>query len=283
MKYSVLMSIYKNERVEFFAQAVESLLSQTASPEQIVLVRDGVVYEELQAEIDKYVSEYPQLFTYLPLEENGGLGDALRYGLAHCRNELVGRMDTDDIAVSDRFEKQLAFMQENPDVDVMGGNIAEFINDPDNVVDYKIVPYDHEDIILYLKNRNPMNHQTVMFRKSSVEKAGSYEKFYLFEDWYLWIKMYLEGAKFANVNDVFVNVRVLNMANRRSGMKYYRSFTKLLRYMKSNHIIGSGRFVKTSIVRFCGYVLLPNKLRAWAYKKFLRSEKIQEDTVQVAN
>ena len=282
MKYSVLMSIYKNEKVEYFVQAVDSLLGQTVLPEQIVLVRDGTVYEELQATIDKYVQAYPETFTYLPLEENGGLGNALRYGLTYCRNELVGRMDTDDIAISDRFEKQLAFMAEHPDVDVMGGNISEFIGDPDKVVDYKIVPQTHEDIALYLKNRNPINHVTVMFRKSSVEKVDSYEKFYLFEDWFLWIKMYLAGARFANVSDIFVNVRVSDMANRRGGMRYYRSFKRLLKYMRANGVIGIGGFVKISCVRFCGYVLLPNKLRAWAYKRFLRSEKCNDIAEQNA-
>ena len=159
-----------------------SLLNQTIKPEQIVLVRDGIVYEELQNTIDKYVNDYPDTFTYLPLETNGGLGNALRYGLPYCRNELIGRMDTDDISVSDRFEKQLEFMKNNPDVDVVGGNISEFTNDPTKIVDYRIVPQTHEDICLYLKSRSPFNHVTVMFKKSALEKAGSYESFYLFED-----------------------------------------------------------------------------------------------------
>ena len=76
MKYSVLMSVYKNEKVEYFNEAIESLLNQTAPPDEIVLVRDGAVYEELQNTIDGYVSKYPDIFTYLPLEENGGLGKA---------------------------------------------------------------------------------------------------------------------------------------------------------------------------------------------------------------
>ena len=273
MNYSVLMSVYKNEKVDFFNQAIESLLNQTVPPEQIVLVRDGAVYEELQSAIDKYVDERPDLFTYLPLEVNGGLGDALRHGVPYCRNELIGRMDTDDISLPDRFEKQLAFLVSNPDVDIVGGNISEFINSPDEIVDYRIVPETHVEIAQYLKSRAPFNHVTVMFKKTAVEKAGSYEGFYCFEDWYLWAKMYLSGAKFANLNTVLVNVRVLDMANRRGGMKYYRSCVKLLKFMKSNGIIGFGKYVKTRVVRFCGYILLPNKLRAWAYKKFLRNSK----------
>lgn len=273
MNYSVLMSVYKNEKVEFFIQAVDSLLNQTVMPEQIVLVRDGGVYEELQDTIDKYVSNYPNLFTYLPLEENGGLGNALRYGLTYCRNELVGRMDTDDISVPNRFELQLEFMENNPDVDIVGGNISEFANDPTEIVDYRIVPESHEDIVEYLKSRSPFNHVTVMFKKSALEKVNSYESFYLFEDWYLWVKMHLSGAKFANINAILVNVRISEMANRRGGMKYYSSCVKLLKYMRKNRVIGFWKYLKTCMVRFCGYVLLPNKIREWAYKKFLRNKK----------
>ena len=273
MKYSVLMSVYKNEKVDYFKQAVDSLLAQTIAPDQIVLVRDGAVYDELQNTIDSYVSSYPDVFTYLPLEQNGGLGNALRYGLPYCRNELIGRMDTDDISVPERFELQLGFMEQNPDVDIVGGNISEFVDSPDVVVDYRIVPQSHEEISAYLKSRSPFNHVTVMFKKSALEKAGSYESFYLFEDWYLWVKMYLCGARFANIDSVLVNVRISNMANRRGGMKYYRSCVKLLKFMRKNNVIGFGKYIKTCAVRFCGYVLLPNKLREWAYKKFLRKKK----------
>ena len=272
MNYSVLMSVYKKEKVEYFIQAVDSLLSQTIPPEQIVLVRDGTVYEELQKIIDKYVSDYSNVFTYLPLEENGGLGSALRYGLTHCRNELVGRMDTDDISVPDRFEKQLDFMRNNLDVAVVGGDVSEFVEKPTDVTGYRIVPKSHEEISKSIKKRSPFNHPTVMFRKSMVEKANSYESFYLFEDWYLWLKLYLTDAKLANLDMVLVNMRCLGMASRRGGLKYYKSFVKLLQYMKKNKIIKTFEYFKMKIIRFCGYVLLPNKMREWAYKKFLRKK-----------
>lgn len=278
MKYSVLMSVYKNEKVEYFIQAVDSLLNQTIQPEQIVLVRDGGVYEELQNVIDKYVSDYPDVFTYLPLEQNGGLGNALRYGLTYCRNELVGRMDTDDISVPNRFERQLEFMKSNPDVDIVGGNISEFVNDPTKIVNYRMVPQSHEDIVRYLKNRSPFNHPTVMFKKGALERVNSYESFYLFEDWYLWLKLYLAGAIFANMGQILVNMRISGQAKRRGGIKYYRSCVKLLKYMKENRVIGMGTYIKNRIVRFCGYVLLPNKMREWAYKKFLRNNQHSEES-----
>lgn len=272
MKYSVLMSVYRNEKVEYFVEAIESLLSQTQPPDEIVLVRDGAVYEELQSTIDKYVGEYPSLFTYLPLEENGGLGAALRYGLTHARNELVGRMDTDDISLPQRFEKQVACFENNPELDIVGGNISEFLGLPEQIVQYRIVRKSHEEIALDLKERSPFNHVTVMFKKEAVLKAGNYESFYLFEDWYLWVRMYLSGCKFANLDEVLVNVRIFDMSARRGGMKYYKSCKKLLKYMKQNKVISTFKYLKITTVRFIGYVLLPNKLRAWAYKKLLRKK-----------
>ena len=282
MLYSVLMSVYKNEKVPFFREAVDSVLNQTERPDQIVLVRDGEVYEELQAAIDSYVSEYPEIFTYVPLEVNGGLGNALRVGLLECRNEFVGRMDTDDICLPDRFEQQLRFFEEHPDVDIVGGNISEFCQSPEHIVDYRIVPEAHDDIVKYLKSRSPMNHVTVMFKKSTLLAANSYESFYLFEDWYLWTKLYLNGARFANLSAVLVNVRVLEMANRRGGMKYYKSCVKLLKFMKANKVIGTFAYLKTSAVRFIGYVLMPSKLREWAYKKLLREKQLAGEAQKTA-
>ena len=280
MQFSVLMSVYKNEQVNFFKQAIDSIINQTVPPNEIVLVRDGIVGEQLQEAIDQYLETYPTLFTYIPLEENGGLGNALRLGLTYCHYELVARMDTDDISVPDRFERQLEFLKNNPDIDIVGGNISEFTNNPNEIVDYRIVPQSHEDISLYLKSRSPFNHVTVMFKKQAVLDAGNYEHFYLFEDWYLWVKMYLSGVKFANINTVLVNVRISDMANRRGGMKYYHSCVKLLKFMKNNRVIGFGKYIKTRIVRFCGYVLLPNKMREWAYKKLLRNNKYSEECNQ---
>ena len=239
-------------------------------PDEIILIRDGVVYEELQTVIDGYIEKYPKLFTYIPLEENQGLGNALKIGVERARNELIARMDTDDICVPDRFEKQIRFMEKNPQIDIVGANISEFMETPENVIDYRIVPSSNEDIIHFIKKRSPFNHMTVMFRRSVILRVGNYQSFYLFEDWYLWLRMYLQNCKFANVEDVLVYARVTNMAKRRGGLKYYKSCKKLLKFMGKNKIIGWLGYLKACAVRFCGYVLIPNKLRAWCYKKFLR-------------
>lgn len=270
MKFSVLMSVYKNEQVQFFEQAMNSVLNQSERPDEIILIRDGQVPEALQASIDGYLADYPDLFTYIPLEKNGGLGNALRIGVERSRNELIARMDTDDVCIAERLKKQIACFEEDPDLDMVGGNIAEFTSTPEEITSIRRVPSEHAEIVERMKSRCPFNHQTVMYKKSAVLKAGNYEHFYLLEDWYLWLKMYLSGCRFKNLDENLCSVRVLGMANRRGGMKYYKSYKKLLQFMRKNKIIGVFGYIKSSVIRFIGYVLIPNKMRAWAYKKFLR-------------
>lgn len=276
MQFSVLMSVYKNEKTEYFKQAIDSVIHQTMPPTEIVLVRDGMVYDELQEAINQYLEAYPNLFTYIPLEENGGLGKALRTGLLQCKYDLVARMDTDDICVSDRFEKQLAVFANNPMVDMVGGNIAEFAESIEVILDYRCVPYTDEAIKERVKSRSPFNHVTVMFKKEAVLKAGNYEPFYLFEDWYLWIRMFLSGCTFGNLNEVLVYVRICGMSARRGGMKYFKSCKKLLQFMRQNGIISRVEYLKSGFIRFNGYVVCPNKVRELAYKKLLREKNVQE-------
>lgn len=276
MQFSVLMSVYKNEKTEYFKQAIDSVIHQTMPPTEIVLVRDGMVYDELQEAINQYLEAYPNLFTYIPLEENGGLGKALRTGLLQCKYDLVARMDTDDICVSDRFEKQLAVFANNPMVDMVGGNIAEFAESIEVILDYRCVPYTDEAIKERVKSRSPFNHMTVMFKKEAVLKAGNYEPFYLFEDWYLWIRMFLSGCTFGNLNEVLVYARICGMSARRGGMKYFKSCKKLLQFMRQNGIISRVEYLKSGFIRFNGYVVCPNKVRELAYKKLLRGKNVQE-------
>lgn len=270
LKFSVLMSVYKKENAEYFKQAMDSVINQTLKPEQIVLVRDGEVPELLQQTIDEYLQNYSELFTYVPIEQNGGLGSALNLGLTYCRNELVARMDTDDICVPDRFEKQVAFFKENPEIDIVGGNIAEFSESIEKIIDYRVVPKTQDEISKRIKTRSPLNHVTVMFKKTAVLNAGNYQPFHFVEDWYLWIRMYLSNYKFGNLDENLCFVRVTDMSDRRGGYKYYKSLKEILKYMREKKMISYFSYTKSKMIRFGQTVLLPNKLRAWAYKIFLR-------------
>ena len=211
-------------------------------------------------------------FKVVQLPTNQGLGNGLRVAVKNCSYELIARMDSDDISAPNRFEKQLAFLTAKPQVDIVGGQIMEFDDDPVKPTGMRKVPLTDRDIKIYLKKRCSFNHMTVMFKKSAVEKAGGYQDWYCNEDYYLWARMALKGAVFGNLPDVLVNVRTGNgMSARRGGWKYFKSEAALQGYLWANNLIGFPRFVYNVLVRFGGEVILSNSLRALAYKLLRRS------------
>lgn len=269
--FSVLMSVYKGEKLTNFISSFESIINQTLKPNEIILIRDGEVYSELQSKIDEYKIKYSEILTYIPLTENKGLGNALNLGVNVAKYDIIARMDTDDVAKLDRFEIQYGFMMENPTIDVVGSNISEFIDDDKNIVSHRIVPYKHNDIVKYLKSRNPFNHMTVMFKKRAVIEAGNYKDLHYLEDYYLWCRMYLNGAKFANIEDVLVNARISeDMYRRRGGYKYFCSWKILKKFMLKNKIISIWNYLYTLFYRFNVQVLCPNKIRGFIIKYFAR-------------
>ena len=135
VKFSVLLSIYYKEKPEYFRECMESIYSQTVLPDEIVLVEDGRLTDELYEAISEYECRPSEInFVTVKLEKNSGLGLALAEGIKHCSNELVARMDTDDVCVPDRFERQLNAFSENPGLDIIGGYISEFSDDMHNII-----------------------------------------------------------------------------------------------------------------------------------------------------
>ena len=272
-KYSFLASVYKNTKTDQMKVCTESMLNQTCPPDQVVIVTDGPISDELKNYTEELLRKYPDVFTLVPLAENLGLGRALNAGIKACRNELVARIDTDDINRTDRMEIQLARIEASG-ADIVGSNIAEFIGTPDNIVSYRKVPQSHEDICSYLKKRCPFNHMTVLFRKSAVEKAGGYLHWHYNEDSYLWVRMYLAGARFENIDDNLVYARIdSDTFKRRGGYKYYKSERDLFAFMYKNKVISFFDFQIAKAIRFTVQVLMPNAVRQWFFKKFARSKK----------
>ncbi len=268
-KFSVSMCVYIKDNPEWFKTAVESILNQTVKPSEVVLVVDGPVNAQLDAVITHY--ENNPIFRVVRLPENVGHGKARRAGLTHCRYELVALMDADDISASNRFEKQLEMFEADESLAIVGSNITEFVEEPDNVVGARVVETDDAAIKADMKVRCPMNQVTVMFRKSAVDKVGGYMDWFNEEDYYLWLRMYLDGARFANLPDHLVNVRVgKEMYQRRGGKKYFLSEAKLQKYMYDNKVIGFIDFIVNVGKRFIVQIVLPNKLRSWVFKKFAR-------------
>lgn len=270
-KYSVLMSLYIKEDAENFRTAINSMINQTCPPEEIVLVEDGALTDELYVVINEIKEVHPGLITSVIHEKNQGLGLALQHGLEVSRNELVARMDTDDIAVPDRCEKQLIFMKENPDVAIVGGQIDEFINVESNIVGKREVPTTNKELKEYIQKRCPFNHMTVMFRKSDIMSVGNYKEWFLNEDYYLWIRLALANKKFANLPEILVHVRTgADMYQRRGGMKYFVSERDIQKFMYEQGVIGYPRYVINVSERLILQVLMPNWLREIVFRVFAR-------------
>jgi len=272
MEFSVVMSVYRNDKPEFVRRAVESITTeQTLKPNEVVLVVDGPVPEELNNLINGYENVSDSIFKVIWLPENKGLGNALRVGVEAASHEIIARMDSDDVSAPDRFEKQIAYMTEHPECDLLGGQISEFIGEEDNIVGKRIVPCKHEDILMWLKERCPFNHMSVTALRSRIIAVGNYLDWHFNEDYYLWIRMAEAGCGFANIPDVLVNVRVgADMYRRRGGWKYFKSEKGLQGYMLRHRIISLPRYCYNVLGRFAVQVAMPNRLRGFIFQKLFR-------------
>ena len=286
MGFSVLMSVYKKEKPEYLREALESVINQTLPPDEIVLVEDGPLTAELDKVVDdieallrqkaemtqhgqSYKERLPQL-KVVKLEQNQQLGRALAEGLKHCTNELVARMDTDDIAVSDRFEVQYRYMAEHPEIAVSGGLMEEFDPADKSYRKVKNMPTSKENIKSYSRYRNPVNHMTVMFRKAKVEAAGGYRHFPFLEDYDLWIRMQAKGCEFANIDKVFVRARTeRDIYKRRGGRKYCRQYLELRKQQRQLGLLNIKEYT-VAIVLTIGMTLQPSWLRKLVYQRALR-------------
>lgn len=269
--FSVAISVYKNDNPAYFERALSSITDeQTIIPDEIVLVVDGPIGNKLNEVIKKYQTKY-NIFNVIRLVKNTGLGNALKIAVENAKYELIARMDSDDISLPTRFETQLKYFMLNPDVDVVGGDITEFIDDESNVIGKRLVPMCNGDIREYMKVRCAMNHVSVMYKKSAVQAVGGYLDWFWNEDYYLWIRMQLNNAIFANTGTVLVNVRVgEEMYQRRGGIKYFQSEAKLQKFMLDNNIINKPRYLINISERLVLQVLMPNKLRGWIFRTFAR-------------
>ncbi len=269
-KFSVLMSLYIKEKPEYFKECMESILKQSVLPNEIVIVKDGPLTAELDHAVQEYVDKNPELYTIVPLEKNGGLGLALAEGILHCKNELVARMDTDDVMMEGRFEKQLKAFADDPDLDICGGHILEFENNVENIVTQRKVPTDDQGIKKFQKRRTAFNHMTVMYKKSAVLKAGNYQSCLLIEDTLLWVNMILSGAKCANIDDYLVYVRVGDdLYARRGGWAYFKKYKHGRKRLKESGYIGFWDYHVTLFIQFF-VAMAPQGVRRFIFKKFLR-------------
>lgn len=279
-KFSVAMSVYKNDKPDQLDVALGSICEQSLPADEIYLVIDGPIGEELQSIIDRYAAQYGN-FTINQLEKNAGLGNALRLAVENCKYDLILRMDSDDISAPGRFKKQIEAYKEEP-ADVLGGWTLGFC---DSLDDEKISraqrKLTHEEIIKLLPRRSPMSHVTVLLNRQAVLKAGNYQDLFYHEDYYLWARMIQSGAKFRNIPEYLVYVRLgKDQARRHGGKKYYKAGAFLRKYMLKNGLSTRSTYVKETAIRIVYQLLIPAGLRnhlAMKYKrKYLSRAEVDE-------
>ena len=268
IKFSVLLSVYDKETAEHLDQALESLSKQTVLADEIVLIIDGKIHEELNSVIEKWRLYLPIATFFLP--RNVGLGNALNIGLEKSKYDFIARMDSDDICLPDRFEKQISYFESHPDIDLLGGAIAEFEYNPGDINQIRFSCSKHSDIKKYSIKRNPFNHMSMMFKKSVITQAGGYQHHLYMEDYNLWLRCISNGALCHNLNDVLVMARVgSGMLLRRKGIAYIKS--ELILAKLKLQVFPEAK-MKILIVSFSRVLtrLLPIKILTLIYKK-LRS------------
>jgi len=266
---SVLMSVYIKEKSLCLEESLNSIVNQTAFPNEVVIVKDGPLTEELELVLNSFIERFPALFIIINLEKNYGLGYALSVGLKYCSNEIIARMDSDDISASDRFKEQYQLMIDG-EFDIVGTNIEEFNKYPGDLSIFRRLPEKGSDIINFSKFRNPFNHPSVMFRKTIAINSGNYNANYLlFEDWHLFVRMIQNGAKTYNLQKNLLYFRVsdkIHVIKRRSGIKYLISEFKFSLFLLTSKHINFFEWFIYIIVKLPLRILPPSLIKVIYYK-----------------
>ena len=272
MKYSVLMSVYKNDSPDYLKLALESIFEkQTRKPDEIVVVFDGPIPDELNLVLDDFRKGKEDVVFYYPQEINRGLGEALRIGSEKCTGDYILRMDSDDISDPERFEKQIAYVETHPEIDALGTDIAEFqVSEQEENKRVRVCPADHDDIVKMGKKRNPMNHVTACIKKTALQKCGGYKTLLLLEDYYLWLNMIASGCRLANINESLVYVRVGNGFDSKRGSKKRIEGWRVLQDFMIEHKMITKHEARMNMLYIRLFVNTPTKLKKFLYEKVLR-------------
>ena len=221
--YSILMSVYQKDNPDFLKTAIDSMINQTKKSNDFVIVKDGPLPEELDVVLNDYSKNNSEIHV-VSLNENSGLGKALDYGLSFCKNELVARMDADDISLPERCERLLELFASDETLSIAGTNTDEFYDDPNNSTYSRVVPTTDEDIKKFIRRRSAFNHPTVMFKKSEVIRCGGYGPLKRKQDMDLFSRMMNMGCKAANIPESLLLFRAdSNNLGRRKSKEYRKS------------------------------------------------------------
>ena len=271
--FSVLISIYYKELPEHFNACMTSIWDdQTLKPSEIIMIEDGPLTSDLNMMISHWQAKLGDILKITKLPQNVGTGKAKNIGLQKCSNEIVCIVDTDDISVPERFEKQIKILNDDPELAILGGQIIEFVNDISSPSGMRKVPITHVSLLKYAQRQSPFNNMTIAYRKAKILDVGGYQHHMLMEDYNLFLRVIAKGYKIRNMEDMLVYARIDNgMHARRKGYEYIKSEKQLLNLKKElkiqNPIHANILFLLRSSFR-----LLPSSLLGKIYNTFLRKK-----------
>jgi len=264
---SVIVPVYNKDEPAHFAESIKSVTEdQTYPPSEVVVVADG----PLTSELNEILNERNEV-TVVRLDQNRGAGAARAAGVRKASHGLVAFQDSDDLSVPERFERQVRYFENNPEIDALGGYIAEFDTDPSKPHAVREVPTQSSKISSWGKVRSPLNQTTVMAKCESVLAAGNYRPDDRMEDYSLWARMLANGMKLANLPSVLANVRAgeNEMSARRGGLKYAREEIRLQREFYQIDFISAPVAIINVLIRV-PIRLIPSHIRSFLYQRFLR-------------
>lgn len=281
MSISVLMSVYKSEEPVYLDSALKSVWDdQTVKPNQIVLVEDGPLGEDLLTVVGRWKEKMGEKMIVLANEKNLGLTKSLNKGLAAATGDMIARMDSDDISDARRFERQVTYLEEHPDVDIVGGSLREF-NDNERELRVRYYPLTHEEAVNYMCKASPLAHPTVMMRRRLFDNGLRYnEKYRMSQDIALWYDAVLAGYKIGNVPEVTINFRSQgNVFKRRSRAKAWNEFKIYMNGIYRMNGLMTLRY-RYPIARLC-FRLMPPSLVKRIYQSDVRAKFLQKESDRV--
>ena len=263
--FSVLLPVYAGDRPDHFRRALRSVTTeQHRAPDEVVLVQDGPVSVELAAAIEHARRDCPVRLVHVSIGTNIGLSGALTEGLAACRNDVVARMDADDIALPERFARQLPLIEDG--ADQVGTGMFEFTGG-EEVTAVRTPPTGEREIARFATFHDPFNHPTVVYRRAVVARAGGYRELPLMEDYWLFARMIAAGARVANVPEPLVMYRTdKGSYNRRGGWRLFVSELRLQQEFLRSGFVSPLQFLRNVIVRG-GYRFVPVRVRRALYQR----------------
>lgn len=221
---SVLMSTYERETAANLALSLGSIYAQTRPADECVVVLDGPVDHAQEGVLERFAAQGPTPLRVVRLPARKGLANALNEGLAHCSGTHIARMDSDDVSMPNRFESQIRAYQRMPELDACFSWHAEFMDDPEKIINLKKCPREHKSIASLLKWRNCLSHPTLMVRRDVLLAVGGYRsQFGVLEDYDLYVRLVQAGAQFTAIQKPLVLVRTgPGQHARRGGSDYAR-------------------------------------------------------------